>query len=94
MRDLDIGPEDRATDAECDQYDFTARYPKIAKHISLGKMKRFIQIGTGWSGPFAKAGKGDAFARKDQALWQSRPGSAAFGHSVEAALDAMEAALR
>lgn len=57
-------------------------------------MKRFIQIGTGWSGPFAKASEGDAFTKKDQALWQSRPGSQAFGHSVEAALDAMEAALR
>lgn len=94
LRDLDIGPEDRATDAERAQYDFAARYPKITKHVSLGKMKRFIQIGTGWSGPFAKASKGDAFTNKDQALWQSRPGSAAFGHSVEAALDAMEAALR
>ena len=94
LRDLDIAPEDRATDAERDQYDFAARYPKITKHVSLGKMKRFIQIGTGWSGPFAKASKGDAFTRKDQALWQSRPGSQAFGHSVEAALDAMEAALR
>ena len=94
LRDLDIGPEDRATDAERDQYDFTARYPKITKHVSLGKMKRFIQVGTGWSGPFAKASKGDAFAKKDQSVWQSRPGSAAFGHSVEAALDAMEAALR
>ena len=87
-------PEDRATDAECNQYNFDERYPKIAKHVSLGKMKRFIQIGTCWAGPFAKASKGDAFAKKDQAVWQSRPGSAGFGHSVEAALDAMEAALR
>ena len=94
LLDLDIRPEDRATDAERDQYDFAARYPKISKHVSLGKMKRWIQIGTVWSGPFAKASKGDAFARTDQALWQSRPGSKAFGHSVEAALDAMEAALR
>ena len=94
LRDLEIGPEDRATDAECDRYNFDERYPKIAKHVSLGKMKRFIQIGTCWAGPFAKASKGDAFAKKDQAVWQSRPGSAGFGHSVEAALDAMEAALR
>ena len=77
-------------------YDFAARYPKITKHVSLSRMSRFIQIGTIWSGPFAKArgSKGDAFANKDVAVWQSRPGSAAFGDSVEAALDAMEAALQ
>ena len=38
-------------------------------------MNRFIQIGTIWSGPFAKASKGDAFANKDVAVWQSRPSS-------------------
>ena len=36
---------------------------------------------------------GDSWGGKGSAVWQGRPGSARYGHSVETALDEMERAL-
>ena len=93
LRDLEISSADVASQAECDAYSFAARYPKITKHVSFGRMKRSVQVGTAWGGPFVKASKGDSWGGRGSAVWQGRPGSARYGHSVETALDEMERAL-
>lgn len=91
LRDLDIDPSSLPSDAERSSYDFAALHPRIAKFVSLRGRKRFVHVGTGRGGPFAKAMTGDNVNGKATVVWQSRPSAERYGHSVATVLREMEA---
>ena len=93
LRDLEIDRATLPSDAVRDAYDFAALHPKIAKFVSMTGRKRYIQVGDGRGGPFAKACTGDGVKGKEKVVWQSRASAKRYDFSVARVLREMEAAL-
>lgn len=81
------------SDAERAAFDFAALYPRIAKFVSFRGRNRFIQVGNGRAGPFAKAIKGDNMKNTGTVVWQSQPNAQRYNYSVTQVLQEMEANL-
>ena len=95
VADLEIDPAELLSDAQRATYSFAALHPKITAFVSMAARgrKRFIQVGAGRGGPFAKACTGDAMKGKETVVWQARPNPKNYNYSVAEVLRAMEAAL-